>query len=65
MYKYIMQLHIALGFVMAKYAPDLQTTFDPRLPHQGYLFSYCLSTDPADSNGLKASRRQYPDVEIV
>ena len=33
LYKYITQFHTALGFVMTKYAPDPQATFDPRLPH--------------------------------
>ncbi len=32
LYKYLMQFHTALGFVMTKYAPDLQATVDLRLP---------------------------------
>ncbi len=37
LYKYLTQFHLALGFVMTKYAPDPQVTFDHRLSHPACL----------------------------
>jgi hypothetical protein len=58
LYKYLTQFHLALGFVMTKYAPDPQVTFDHRLSHPACLGGPCTYSLPFAPNDPKLHGRR-------